>query len=297
MTPDLLTEGRVVGWGAWVGPVGAPEAWMRDWRALFDADVVWARHDASFYACWLAVVSDRVGPDRVEALRSALERVFGVPLAPGCHVTIQRMEPGDGADPHTDAPKPGYEAVRLIVHFGRGWSEADGGRFSVVGGEGGLWPEWGHGAAFVLGEGSWHSVQTTCRTRRSIVFNFWHVANTPDVGAAVDAALLGARFGTGAPEVAGALDFLTATAPEEHATRAGYVAWVLERWGCPPARVVAAIEAVGAGEVPTDPIGDLAEWVVGLRLDGFDAGRWAARQERWADLGELARVYRGAARA
>lgn len=294
MTPDLLTEGRVVGWGAWVGRVGAPDAWMRDWRALFDADVAWARHDASFYACWLAVVSERVEAARVAALRAALERVFGVPLASGCHATVQRMEPGDGADPHTDAPKPGYEAVRLIVHFGRDWSEQDGGRFSVVGGPDGLAPEWGHGAAFVLGEGSWHAVQTTRRTRRSIVFNFWHVANTPDVGAAVDAALAGARFGAGAAEVADALDAVTATAPEERATRAGYVAWVLERWGCPTRGVVAAIRAVGAGAVPAEPIGDLADWVVGMRLDGFDAARWEARQERWADLGDVARVYRGA---
>ena len=277
---------------------------------LFDEDVPWARHDASFYACFLAVVTDRIDPALLAGLPGRIGALLGVPLTDRVHVTVQRMEPGDHALVHTDRPLVGYEAARVVVQFNHGWRDEDGGLLEVhADADGGavvasLLPTFDAAFAFAQTPSSHHAVTPAKRQRRSAVFNFWHVGNTEALAEHVRATFEGLRFDM----LPGALDDVMldaeATLPEDVTHRAGLIALVLTRWGYDPATVTRAyVRALDRTEAAGWPLVEgaadeedaalaLASWMTELHLDHFDLERWelvsglltAARASSWTRL-------------
>lgn len=266
---------------------------------LFDEDVAWARHDASFYACFLAVVTDRVDPALLAALPKRVSALLDVPLTDHVHVTVQRMEPGDHALVHTDRPLVGYEAARVVVQFNRGWSEGDGGLLEVhtlaQGGEvvASLPPRYDAAFVFAQTPASHHAVTPARTQRRSAVFNFWHVGNTEALAQHVRATFDGLRFDM----LPAALDEVMldaeATLEEDVTHRAGLIALVLTRWGYEAETVTRAYtQALQRTDVAGWPLSNdgapdeatvataLASWMTELHLDHFDLDRWEIVQDR-----------------
>lgn len=265
--------------------------------AVCDGTVDWARHDDSFYACWLAVVSDRLPSALIDALRQRVESLLDLDLAPGAHVTVQRMEPGDHALPHTDRPQVGEEVARVVLHLNHAWSDADGGALEVLGGADGpvaerLYPARGAAFVFTMCPASHHAVCPTARPRRSVVFNFWHVGNTPDVARLVADLFAGARL----DQLPRALDAQVTEAesrlPDDVTHRAGLVALALARWGYAPsvqaqgyaAALVAPVPRAVPGEDEEDLAIVLACWLTHLRLDPFEVPAWRALAQALAPI-------------
>jgi hypothetical protein len=265
---------------------------------LFDRDLPWQRHD-SFYQCWIAVVTERVDRELLAGVLARMRELVDVPLADRITATVQRMQPGDQALPHTDRPLVGYEAVRLVVQLDDGWRDGDGGLFLVHPDPDGTEvahvraPRAGSAVGFVMTPASHHAVSPTRRTRRTVVFHLWHAGNTPEV-----ARLVGELYdGASLAELPAALDRVAAEAearlPEPTTLHAALAALALHRWGYADVAVVAGYrralgEPVGDDEIGTESADEddlaaaLAGWVARLRLEDFDVAGWDALRRELA---------------
>lgn len=244
---------------------------------LFDDGAAWAEHSGAFYECAICDVTERVPPTTQAAVAAWMRRVLEVPLEARVQVTAQRMAPGQRVGVHTDRPWLGLEAARLVVHCTADWRPGDGGELVVCSDADGealavQEPRCGHGCALLLARDSWHAVRTAVRPRRSLVFHLWHPGNSARVADYVQGLLEGMRFA----ELPAALDPVAAEAEvrlgAEPTYRASVVAWVLHRWGCAPAEVVAGYRAA-LGGTPSEAA-ELALWVADLHREGFDEARW-----------------------
>jgi hypothetical protein len=278
-----------------------PRVLRADLEALFTAPITWELHQDAFYRAWLSDVSDRIAPAMQAALIARMRTITGLPLIDQLQVTVQRMEPGQYAKPHTDRPLVGYEVARLIVQLRPGWQPDDGGMLHLHSDVAGTEtiirrpPRYNTGFGFVMGPRSFHSVQTTTVTRRTAVFNFWHVGNTEALAQRIRFLIGSIRF----DQLPTALDELITEAeqhhPEENSFRAGCIASLLQQWGYPDA---VRAEGYRAGldseacEGSTDPV-RIAAWVQWLQHERFDVKRWSAlapvlsrtrRDPRLADL-------------
>lgn len=267
---------------------------------LFDEDVPWARHDASFYACFLAVVTHRVDPALRVGLARRVSALLDVPLTDAVHVTVQRMELGDHALVHTDRPLVGYEAARVVVQLNEGWQPEHGGRLEVhSAAEGGevvatMLPTFDAAFAFAQTPASHHAVARSTRPRRSAVFNFWHVGNTEALAPFVRGTFDGLRFDQLPDSLDAVMLDAEETLPEDVTHRAGLIALVLARWGyegdvvhqayvAALSRTEAAGWPLGAGSASESEVAlALASWLTELHLDHFDLDRWAVLDARLA---------------
>ncbi len=253
-------------------------------RALFDFELDWALHQY-FYEAWLAVVTDLVPSTLAQDLIGRVSTLVGEPLLDQLHVTIQRMEPGQFAGVHTDAPLAGYEAVRLVVQLNEDWQPEHGGVLQIHGHEAGETvvrdhsPTYGSGFVFVLHPTSLHAVTQVRKTRRTVVFNFFHVGNPPELEARIQALFDGMHVS----KLPSALDALASEAEavesEDDTYRATCVAWVLHRLGASPEVVCAGYQAGLQSLSPsssTDSTVCEARWATRMRLEGFDAALWHA---------------------
>lgn len=241
----------------------------------------WQHHTDSFYRAYLCDVSDLLTPAFCQDLSARMAALVGMPLTDTVRATLQRMEPGQYALPHTDRPLPGYEAARLVVQLSEDWQPERGGLLCIHPDEQGAQtsrthpPRWNSAFGFAMGPRSFHSVQPTTAQRRTVVLNLWHAANTEALAAWVAAQFEEMRF-----DFDGPLGDLAAEweprVPEEDSFRAGCVAHLLLRWGYP---ADVACEGYRAGLAPlTAPGGPpevlLARWVTRLREQDFDARLW-----------------------
>ncbi len=288
-----------------------PEALLADLAALFAAPITWDLHQDAFYRAWLSDVSDRVEPAMQAALIARMRSITGLALTDKLQVTVQRMEPGQYAGPHTDRPLVGYEVARLIVQLRPGWKPGDGGVLHLHSDETGTQtvarrpPHYNTGFGFVMGPRSFHSVQPTTVTRRTAVFNFWHVGNTELLAKQIRTMIAAIRF----DQLPAALDELIIAAeqhhPEEASFRAGCIAALLQQWGYSEAVLAAGYRAGLDSEMcedSTDPV-RLAAWVQWLQHERFDVTRWSAltpvlsRARRDPRLEDLAVLLGGATEA
>ncbi len=150
---------------------------------LFTQTDGWSARDGAFYQCSLRDITHSVPLELRGALQLRLADLMGQPLTHRVEVTAQRMDPGQQVGVHTDAPRLGYEAVRLVLQLARGWQPEHGGVFQVWRSEDGpVVSEWpplhNHAIAFALHAESHHAVTQVTERRRCLVFNFWHVGNT-----------------------------------------------------------------------------------------------------------------------
>jgi hypothetical protein len=271
-----------------------PAVFLSALDALFAAEQTWALHQDAFYRAWLCDVSDRIAPEPRAALIARMSAITGLPLTDRLQVTIQRMEPGQYAGPHTDRPLLGYEVARLIVQLSADWRPEHGGALLLhrdAAGEQTVLrrpPRHNTAFGFVMGPRSFHSVEPTTTTRRTVVFNFWHIGNTEALAGHVRGLLARVRFDRLPTSLDDLIDEAERSRPEEDSFRAGCIASLLQNLGLDEA-VIAAGYRLGLDselcEDGADPI-RIAAWVQWLQHERFDVQRWA----------ELAPVLRRALR-
>ncbi|MFT5685298.1 MAG: hypothetical protein ACI8RZ_006248 [Myxococcota bacterium] len=281
-----------------------PAALLTDLDALFAADLPWVHHRDAFYRAWLCDVSTRIAAPMQAALVGRMRVITGLPLTDRLQVTVQRMEPGQYAGPHTDRPLLGYEVARLIVQLSEDWRVEHGGVLHLHRDVDGAQtvtrrpPRFNTGFGFVMGPRSFHSVQPTTVTRRTAVFNFWHIGNTEALAETVRQQLAGLRF----DHLPRSLDDLISESeqsrPEDDSFRAGCIAALLCQWGFSEpvirAGYRAGLDSVLC-EASSAPV-RIAAWVQWLQHERFDVSRWStlapallqARQDpRLTDLAVL----------
>ena len=236
-----------------------------------------------------------------------MSEITGLPLRGPMRATIQRMEPGQYAEPHTDRPLLGYEAARLIVQLNTDWEPAHGGELHLHpdanGHESTLIrpPTFNSAFGFVMGASSFHSVQPARRRRRTAVFNFWHSGNSPEFASWVRGQREGIRF----EALPRALDATRAVAElgyaEDDSFRAGVVAFLLQKWGFEDTFVCdaysAAVRSVEFSRSEALPL-LMARWVHALGYhEAFCVGQWSelrdlAQASPWSRDERLAEILR-----
>jgi hypothetical protein len=265
--------------------------------ALFELDHAWEHHHGGFYECFMAEVGPRLPRDWVTALVARMSGLSGLPLHPHVGATVQRMEHGQQARVHTDRPLLGFEALRLVVQLKDDWRPGDGGVFRAHGSSAEhpvVWsrpPRRNQAVGFQMGPSSFHSVTPVCGVRRTVVFNFWHVANPPALAGKVRGLFEGCRFDLLGDEIDALAMDAEGAHDEEVTYMAGLVAWVLRQWALPaPVWALGYRQALAApppweGGEPLS--GDaaavaLARWVAWLHAEDVRLDWWSVLQRRLA---------------
>jgi hypothetical protein len=254
-------------------------------EGLFEQELPWREHGGSFYEVRNCDLTERLDPDFLAALADRTRTLTGLPLATRVAVTAQAMAPGQRIGVHSDRPLAGFESVRLVVQFNRKWQPGDGGVLQVHDDEAGtrvfasLEPRFNSAFGFVMHSGSYHSVTETAKPRRTVVFNFWHVGNSPALGDAVKALFAHMQFA----ELPRLLDPIRTQAedslPEERTYVALVAAAALQRWGLPERVILDGYRAAIGSPTPpgADPAGvaiALALWAAQLYVEDFDLTQW-----------------------
>ncbi len=252
---------------------------------LFVQESEWQHRDGAFYRCSLRDVTDAIPATFHAEILARMREITGLPLVNRFMVTAQRMLPGHVIGIHSDRPLLGYEIARLVVQLNKGWQAEHGGvleLFATPDGEAVFCvnPEYNKAFGFLLHSESYHGVTAVTQPRQTVVFNFWHVANTPELETHIQTLFANLHFS----ELPAALNPIAAAAearlPEEITYRAGTAAIALHRWGYDAATVVAGYQhsaGLAAGDTQnaeTYAAVLLADWVAYLYRDLFDLARW-----------------------
>ncbi len=277
-----------------VEPAFSPEVCDR-LEGLFDQDLPWREHGGSFYEVRNCDLTERLDPPFLTALAGRMGALTGLPLTQQVAVTAQTMAPGQRIGVHSDRPLVGYESARLVVQLNRHWQPGDGGVLQVHDDEAGSRvlasqpPRFNSAFGFALHPGSFHSVTVTAKPRRTLVFNFWHLGNSPALGEAVQALFARMQFG----ELPRSLDQdrtqAEATLAEEQTYLALVVATALQRWGLPESVILAGYQAALGAPMPAEHAAatavTLARWAARLHVAGFDLAEWQGLSPVLAAIG------------
>jgi hypothetical protein len=252
---------------------------------LFVQDNAWQHRDGAFYRCALYDVTEAIPATFHAELLARMREITGLPLIKRFMVTAQRMLPGHVIGIHSDRPLLGYEIARLVVQLNKNWQAEHGGVLELFASPAGeavfrVNPEHNKAFGFLLHSESYHGVTEVTQPRQTVVFNFWHVANTPELEAHIQALFANLHFS----ELPDVLNPIAADAeailPEEVTYRAGTAAIALHRWGYDAATVVAGYQhSAGLAVCDTSDAEAyaavlLADWVAYLYRDLFDLARW-----------------------
>jgi len=245
----------------------------------------WQHRDGAFYRCSLRDVTEQIpAAFRAEVIAS-MRVITGLPLVDQVVVTAREMLPGQAIGMHSDRPLLGYEIARLVVQLNKQWQPKHGGVLELFAPPDSqavyrVNPCYNEAFGFLLHADSHHGVTEVTQPRRSIVFNFWHVANTPELAAHVETLFADIHFS----ELPAALNPVASRAesslPEDTTFRAGTAAVALQRWGYDDATVVtgyqysAGLSAKDASDEETYVAVRLADWIARLYRDSFDLARW-----------------------
>ena len=262
---------------------------------LFSDDIEWQHRDAAFYRCSLSDVTEIIPATFQTEILARMREITGLPLVDRVLVTAQRMLPGQVIGIHSDRPLLGYELARLVVQLNREWQVEHGGVLELFSSPEGetefsVNPEYNKAFGFLLHADSYHGVTEVTHPRQTVVFNFWHMANTPELAAHVEALFANLHFS----EFPAALNPVASAAesnlPEEVTYLAGTAAIALQRWGYDAATVVigyqhsAGLATCEPGDAETYAAVLLADWVAYLYRDSFDLLRWNNLQSALAGI-------------
>lgn len=268
------------------GTTRIPEQQLQMWATLFEDHHPWQHRTESFYACALRDVTLNIEEVWCVRLRRAVSELLDIPLLPLVTVTAQQMKNGQSIGVHSDQPLLGYETARLVLQLNHEWKEGDGGCLALYAEQQGAQivshpPRWNSSTVFLLHPDSYHGVSETQRIRNSLVFNFWHPGNAPELKEVVHAWMHGLDFGLLPSSVDGIAIEAEQHLDEAQTYRAGVAAWLLHVWGFPDDIVVAGYSmAVGNSEA----LNHTEEariamawscWVARLYRDSFCPRRWA----------------------
>ena len=277
------------------------EGVLEMFERLFSEGKDWQLHDAEFYKCFLRVCTTEVPAQLLRETAGRMREITGLPLTDEVLVTAQRVMPGQSIGVHSDRPLLGYEVARLVVHLNAGWQPEHGGLLELFeqpdADAAEQWdPIRNVAFGFVLHEGSHHAVSEATRVRRSVVFNFWHAANTPELDTAVRALLEDMHFSELPPALDGVASAAEASLPEDTTYRADVTAMVLHRWGYQTPVVVAGYE-FSAGLSGTAALAEearcavqLAAWIARLHRDAFEPAAWTELRGALHGVGPFERL-------
>lgn len=265
--------------------------------APFEAVAPWQERDGSFYKCFLREVTAELPREWLRALACRMRELTSLPLTDEVVVTAQRVEPGQAIGVHSDRPLLGYEVARLVLQLNPEWRPDDGGVLELFESAdspplSGVEPRDNVGFGFVLNERSYHGVTVANKTRRSMVFNFWHAANTPQLKEAITALLHDLRFADLPAELEPVQTLAESTLPEEVSYRAAVTATALQRWGYGADTIEAGYRAA-AGLLTDDAVTScpeqlsalrLADWVAHLHQYSFDLREWETLRQAQSTL-------------
>jgi hypothetical protein len=245
----------------------------------------WQHRDEGFYQCSLREVTEYIPVSLIAEVIAGMREITGLPLVDKCVVTAQRMMPGQAVGVHSDRPLLGYEIARLVVQLNRQWQPEHGGVLELFESNDGkavfrVKPGYNEAFGFLLHADSHHGVSEVTEPRQTVVFNFWHAANTLELATYVQTLFANSHFS----ELPAALNSVASSAesnlPEDVTFRAGTAAVALHRWGYDEAAVVAGylysaeLSTGDAIDVETYAAVRLADWVARLYRDSFDLERW-----------------------
>jgi len=255
---------------------------------LFLLDGDWQHRDGAFYRCSLRDVTENIPVTFQTEVLARMREITGLPLVNRVLVTAQRMLPGQVIGIHSDRPLLGYEIFRLVVQLNREWQTNHGGvlqlfsspdsevMFSVN-------PEYNKAFGFMLNIDSYHGVTEVTQPRQTVVFNFWHAANTSELAAHVQALFNNIKFS----ELPTSLDAVATSAelslPEDTTLHAGTAAIALQRWGYDESTIeigyqhsagLTLCDSNDADDAETYAAVLLADWLAYLHRNSFDLARW-----------------------
>jgi Rps23 Pro-64 3,4-dihydroxylase Tpa1-like proline 4-hydroxylase len=262
---------------------------------LFSQDIAWQHRDAAFYRCSLSDVTGIIPATFQAEILARMREITGLPLVNRVLVTAQRMQPGQVIGIHSDRPLLGYEIARLVVQLNKQWQAEHGGvleLFSSPEGESvfSVTPEYNKAFGFLLHAESYHGVTKVTHPRQTVVFNFWHMANTPELAAHIEALFANLHFSEFPPALNPVASAAESSLPEEVTFLAGTAAIALQRWGYDAATVVAGyrhtagLSSCASCDAETDAAVLLADWVAYLYRDSFDLLRWHSLQNALAGI-------------
>ncbi len=245
----------------------------------------WQHRDGAFYRCSLCDVTKNIPASFQAEILARMREITRLPLVGRILVTAQRMLPGHVIGIHSDRPLLGYEIARLVVQLNKHWQPDHGGVLELFSSPEGkavfsVDPEYNKAFGFPLHADSYHGVTEVTQPRQTVVFNFWHAANTPELAAYVQALFANLHFS----ELPAALNPVASSAestlPEETTCRAGTAAVALHRLGYDEATIVtgyrhsAGLAICDTGDTETYAAVLLADWMAHLYRDSFDLTRW-----------------------
>jgi len=262
---------------------------------LFLQDSEWEHQDGVFYHCSLCDVTETIPVTFLTKILGRMREITGLPLIDRVVVTAQRMFPGQAIGIHSDRPLIGFEIARLIVQLNKQWQAEHGGvleLFSSPEGEAifSVNPEYNKAVGFLLHEDSYHSVTEVTQTRQTLVFNFWHMANTPELAAHIQALFTNLHFSE-FPATLNPIASAAESSLSENVTfRAGTAAIALHRWGYDAETIVAGyqhsagLSTCDASDAETYAAVLLADWMAFLYRDSFYLIRWSRLQSALAGI-------------
>lgn len=254
-------------------------------ETLFTQDGEWQHRDGAFYRCSLRDVTEFIPAMLQGEVITRMREITGLPLVNRMIVTAQRMLPGQAIGIHSDRPLLGYETVRLVVQLNKHWQPEHGGVLELFASPESdvvvsVNPVYNEAFGFLLNSDSYHGVTEVTQPRQTVVFNFWHAANTPELEAYLQALFTNINFSELPVTLNPIASAAESSLPEDITFRAGTAAVALIRWGYNDATVVAGYQH-SAGVSTCDPNDTetyaavlLADWIAYLYRNSFDLERW-----------------------
>jgi hypothetical protein len=265
----------------------------------------WQHRDGAFYRCSLCDVTENIPATFQAEVLGRMREITALPLVNRIVITAQRMLPGQAIGIHSDRPLMGYEIARLVVQLNKQWQTEHGGvleLFSSPTSEAvvSINPGYNEAFGFLLHADSYHGVTEVTRAqqqaRQTVVFNFWHAANTPELAAHVQALFSNIHFS----ELPAILNPVASAAelslPEDITFRAGTAAIALQRWGYDEKTIVigyqhtAGLSNCDTFELETYAAVLLADWIAFLYRESFDLVRWKNLQSSLKGLEMFTRL-------
>jgi hypothetical protein len=268
---------------------------------LFLQDGEWQHRDGAFYRCSLKDVTENIpAPFQAEVL-DRMREITGLPLTNRVVVTAQRMLPGQAIGIHSDRPLVGYEIARLVLQLNKQWQAEHSGVLELFSSRESeavfkVNPEYNTAFGFLLHGDSYHGVTEAIQPRQTVVFNFWHAANTPELAAHVQALFANMHFS----ELPTALNPLASAAelslPEETTFQASMAALALQRWGYDETTILrgyqhsAGMSVCDTEQAETYAAVLLADWMAYLYRDSFDLVLWNILRRELVGIEVFARL-------
>ena len=264
-------------------------------EGLFLQDGDWQHRDGAFYRCSLRDVTEQISVRFQTEVLASMREITGLPLVNRVVVTAQRMLPGQVIGIHSDRPLLGYEIARLVVQLNKQWQAEHGGVLELFSSPESaavfrVNPEYNKAFGFLLHADSYHGVTEVTQPRQTVVFNFWHAANTAELAAYVKALFTNVHFS----ELPAALDPVAAAAemslPEDTTFRAGTAAIALQRWGYAEPTIAAGyrhsagLAICDTNDAETFAAVRLADWLAFLYRDSFNLARWMILRRELAGI-------------